>query len=158
MQLPGLKTFVTLSPIPGFARWLEAEGHAPDVTDDARMAQLAAYYLTKARRPNGAPQDPVARFHLGNGALVHKVHARADTSDKGMAQSGGVMVNYLYDLARVSQGARQHAALCDPDLLIDLLAYQLSHDLRWSKPFGLSTETCRTGRPQTARATRSMHA
>jgi len=44
------------------------------------------------------------------------------------------------DLARVSQGARQHAALRDPDLLIDLLAYQLSHDLRWSKPFGLSTE------------------
>ena len=110
LELPQLSTFVTLSPIPGFARWLKAEGHAHDVTDDARMTQLAAYYLTNARRPNGAPQDPVARFHLGNGALVHKVHARADTSDKGMAQSGGVMVNYLYDLARVSQNHEHFAA------------------------------------------------
>ncbi|MCA1284253.1 malonyl-CoA decarboxylase [Salipiger bermudensis] len=110
LELPQLSTFVTLSPIPGFARWLEGEGHGHDVTDDARMTQLAAYYLTNARRPNGAPQDPVARFHLGNGALVHKVHARADTSDKGMAQSGGLMVNYLYDLARVSQNHEHFAA------------------------------------------------
>jgi malonyl-CoA decarboxylase len=47
--------------------------------------------------------DPVARFHLGNGAIVHAVHAGADTSDKGRAQSGGTMVNYLYDLSKVAQ-------------------------------------------------------
>ncbi len=110
IELPQLDTFVTLSPIPGFMDWLRAEGRAHDPADAARMQQLAALYLTAARRTNGAPRDPVARFHLGNGALVHKVHAGADLSDKGMAQSGGVMVNYLYDLARVSQNHEHFAA------------------------------------------------
>ncbi|MEP4342212.1 MAG: malonyl-CoA decarboxylase family protein, partial [Lentilitoribacter sp.] len=49
------------------------------------------------------PYDPVARFHLGNGAIVHDVHADADTSPRGQAQSAGVMVNYLYDLDKVEQ-------------------------------------------------------
>ncbi len=47
--------------------------------------------------------DPVARFHLGNGAIVQQVHADADTSAKGQGQSAGLMVNYLYDLGRVAQ-------------------------------------------------------
>ena len=101
--LPGLKTFVTLSPIPGLCRWLEAQGltwsdHEPD-----EMRALAAHYLLNAKHDNGTPVDPVARFHLGNGAVVHAVHAEADISPNGRAQSGGTMVNYLYDLSRVAQ-------------------------------------------------------
>ncbi|SHH86410.1 malonyl-CoA decarboxylase [Marivita hallyeonensis] len=109
-ELPNLKTFVTLSPIPGFRRWMEAEGHDALMADGDRLRALAAHYLTEARRPDGHPLDPVARFHLGNGAEVHRVHAGADLSEKGMQQSAGVMVNYLYDLARVSQNHERFAA------------------------------------------------
>lgn len=108
-DLPGLKTFVTLSPIPGLTRWLEQEGQAWDVENTDAMRALAADYLLNARRPNGQPLDPVARFHLGNGAVLHAVHADADTSAKGRAQSGGTMVNYLYDLKRVDQNHEQFA-------------------------------------------------
>ena len=109
-ELPGLKTFVTLSPIPGFARWL-ADQHLPQETEDGTaLRQLAAYYLTRAKRGNGKPLDPVASFHLGNGALVHAVHADADVSPKGRAQSHGVMVNYLYDLSRISQNHEKFAS------------------------------------------------
>jgi malonyl-CoA decarboxylase len=106
--LPGLKTFVTLSPMPGFARWLEARGLQP--ASDTELRQLGAWYLTRAKRADGAPLDPVARFHLGNGALVHAMNAGADTSAKGQAQSRGLMVNYLYDLARVSQNHERFAS------------------------------------------------
>lgn len=110
MELPGLKTFVTLSPIPGLAAWLDAERPGADRSDDDLMRALAAHYLTRAKRGDGLPLDPVARFHLGNGAEVHKVQARADTSEKGLRQSGGVMVNYLYDLGRVAQNHERFAA------------------------------------------------
>ena len=109
LTLPGIRTFVTLSPIPGLTDWLAAEGLPHDPQDDERMRALAALYLLTAKSGNGAPRDPVARFHLGNGARVQHVHARADTSAKGMAQSGGVMVNYLYDLSRVSQNHERFA-------------------------------------------------
>ena len=110
--LPNLKTFVTLSPIPGFAAWLEeAETAVPK--GDAALTGLAALYLTAAKRPDGQPRDPVARFHLGNGAEVHRVHAGADVSAKGMQQSHGVMVNYLYDLSRVSQNHERYAAAAE---------------------------------------------
>ena len=59
---------------------------------------MSARYLLVAKRDDGLPVDPVARFHLGNGAKVHALHAGADSSDNGMTQSGGAMVNYLYDL------------------------------------------------------------
>ena len=59
--------------------------------------------MLNAKAKNGLPYDPVARFHLGNGAIVHDVHADADTSPKGLSQSGGAMVNYLYDLSEVEQ-------------------------------------------------------
>ena len=62
---------------------------------------MAAYYLLNAKANGNQPFDPVARFHLGNGAMIHAIHAGADISDKGMAQSGGAMVNYLYDLDQV---------------------------------------------------------
>jgi malonyl-CoA decarboxylase len=52
----------------------------------------------------------VARFHLGNGAQVHRLHAQADLSDKGMRQSHGVMVNYLYDLDNLARNHEQFAS------------------------------------------------
>jgi malonyl-CoA decarboxylase len=109
LELPNLKTFVTLSPIPGLVRWLEAEGIGFDAAD-AGMRALAARYLLTAKRGDGLPLDPVARFHLGNGALVHQLHARADLSGKGLKQSAGVMVNYLYDLSKVTQNHERFAS------------------------------------------------
>ena len=97
-ELPGLKTFVTLSPIPGLRKWLAGQGIEPPAT-----GPLAAHYLLNAKRPQGDPVDPVARFHLGNGARIHGLHAEADMSEKGRAQSGGLMVNYLYDLRTLAQ-------------------------------------------------------
>lgn len=107
-ELPNLKTFVTLSPVPGLRKWAEAR---PDLLtpgdlaaidaadgpsfDDAR--RIAARYLLHARRPQGTAMDPVAHFHLGNGAALHRIHAAADLSANGRAGSWGVMVNYLYD-------------------------------------------------------------
>ncbi len=108
-EVPGLSTFVTLSPIPGLARWM-ADNHLQNPGDDeTRQEQLAARYLLEAKRDDGMPVDPVARFHLGNGAMVHKVHARADLSVNGLAQSGGAMVNYLYDLNRITENHERFA-------------------------------------------------
>ncbi|MHA7774143.1 malonyl-CoA decarboxylase [Roseibium sp. M-1] len=110
LELPGLKTFVTLSPIPGLVRWLESERIGYDPSDDEGMRHRAARYLMTAKRRDGLPLDPVARFHLGNGALVHQVHARADLSAKGLKQSAGAMVNYLYDLKKVTQNHERFAS------------------------------------------------
>lgn len=115
-EVPHLKNFVTLSPVPGLARWLKgqedpraaallAAAGEGDLTAlgaaSADLRRLAASYLVEGKRPDGTPLDPVARFHLGNGALVHDVHAMADTSVNGLAQSCGAMVNYLYALDTV---------------------------------------------------------
>ncbi len=125
-DLPNLKNFVTLSPIPGFNRWLDKQrrrepdgiagvilttidaiADSDDVTALEALATelriLAAQYIVEEKRANGLPLDSVARFHLGNGALVHDVHAMADTSQNGLSQSSSVMVNYLYDRARLEQ-------------------------------------------------------
>ncbi|MEL6519445.1 MAG: malonyl-CoA decarboxylase [Pseudomonadota bacterium] len=109
LELPQLETFVTLSPIPGFAQWHSAAALEPTIKDEDSLKALAAHYLVNAKRSDGLPLDPVARFHLGNGALVHKVHVGADTSEKGMRQSHGTMVNYLYDLKRVAENHEQFA-------------------------------------------------
>jgi len=120
LELPGLKTFVTLSPIPGFMRWLDSEGIDHDPSDAPGMRALAAHYLVSAKGKGGLPLDPVARFHLGNGALVHQVHAGADLSEKGQSQSAGLMVNYLYDLSKVTQNqerfASSHDVAVSPDI------------------------------------------
>ena len=120
-ELPHLKTFVTLSPLPRFARWLEEEGLGAELLAAAGAGaraleplaeparRLAARYLLGARR-GAAPYDPVARFHLNNGATVHEVHALADLSPNGLKQSCGVMVNYLYDLDRIEAN---HEAFAD---------------------------------------------
>ncbi|MDV7142199.1 malonyl-CoA decarboxylase [Tropicimonas sp. TH_r6] len=102
-EFPGLKTFVTLSPIPGLTRWLDSNDIPWEDASPERMQALAAHYLLNARTSRGLPRDPVARFHLGNGAIIHAVHAEADISTKGFAQSGGAMVNYLYDLKQAAQ-------------------------------------------------------
>ncbi len=108
-ELPGLRSFVTLSPIPGLTKWLDAENIAFEGADTKQLRVLAAYYLMSAKRSDGQPLDPVARFHLGNGAMIHAVHAVADTSPKGRAQSAGVMVNYLADLPKVAQNHERFA-------------------------------------------------
>lgn len=104
-ELPGLTTFVTLSPIPGLNRWHAS--NADKTATNANPAAIAARYLLEAKREDGMPFDPVARFHLGNGAMVHKVHAGADTSENGLKQSNGTMVNYLYDVRKISQNHEQ---------------------------------------------------
>src|SRR5215212_331303 len=123
-ELPELDTFVTLSPAPGFAKWLarerKAEGSAalseeaeaalneldaaawhadPVKTETVRKALLpaAAYYFLKAKTPKGRPIDPVARFHLGNGARLERLNFLGDASAKGLEQAHGLMVNYCYD-------------------------------------------------------------
>lgn len=116
-----LKTFVTLSPMPGFRSWLDArmDQMPPDQLDPLRAAldaldddplppqardllrKYMARYLVEEKRGNGAPANAVARFHLGNGAIVHEVHANGDRSANGMTQAYGAMVNYLYDIKQI---------------------------------------------------------
>lgn len=74
------------------------------------MTALAADYLLNARRGDDAPLDPVARFHLANGARAQALHEGADRSERGQRQSRGVMVNYLYDLNRIPENQAAFAA------------------------------------------------
>ena len=122
--LPNIKTFVTLSPVPGFMNWLKqaaaSEGselieqlhleasvmtpenaHEASAESIAGLRALAARYFIQEQRPKGGPLDPVARFHLGNGASLKAIHWLGDRSDNGIRQSAGMMVNYLYDLKTV---------------------------------------------------------
>lgn len=117
-DLPQVRTFVTLSPVPGLARYLrKIEPERTEVAEllavaDARdpsalsphlptLKKLTAEFLLTDKRPDGLPADPVARFHLGNGALLHDIHVLGDTSENGFQQSCTAMVNYLYDLPKV---------------------------------------------------------
>ncbi len=112
-ELPQLKTFATLSPVPKFARWLENEVGKDGVTPDGTsLREHAARYLVKGRSPSGGPIDPVARFHLGNGARLEAIHANGDTSANGLRQSHGIMVNYVYDLGEIEAN---HFALNELD-------------------------------------------
>ena len=70
---------------------------------------MAARYLMFAKRKDGMPLDPVARFHLGNGAELYDLHAEADLSPNGQAQSSGAMVNYLYDLNKTERHHEEFA-------------------------------------------------
>lgn len=120
-ELPKLENFVTLSPAPGFMTWLKttpdlpisdddrallARLDEPDWTDDAALAlqlrgvleMLAAQYFLRAKTARGLPVDAVARFHLGNGARLERIDWLGDLSPKGLRESAGVMVNYLYRL------------------------------------------------------------
>lgn len=123
-ELKSITTFVTLSPIPGFSRWLRQllsdrpnEGAAAKDLEKAMetgdlgalkdqsqwLRRHAATYLINQKDAKGLPLDPVARFHLNNGAMVHDIHAGADLSPNGIRQSCGLMVNYLYNLKKIGQ-------------------------------------------------------
>ncbi len=135
-ELPKLSTFVTLSPAPNFAAWLKREraqdnSAALNEADKAALAALdrpgwwrdaetaaqlqdpvkraAAWYFMRARTQRGLPVDAVARFHLGNGARLERINWLADTSDKAMAQSHGLMVNYQYDLDDIEKNHELYA-------------------------------------------------
>lgn len=135
-ELPNVHTFVTLSPVPGFAAWINRERAAenspfidasaratlalldtPDWADDAAKAEqvkavlmpLAASYFLDAKTPRGLPVDPVARFHLGNGARLERLNFLGDRSEKGMQQSYGLMVNYLYALDKIEANHEAYA-------------------------------------------------
>jgi malonyl-CoA decarboxylase len=102
-SLPRLRTFATLSPIPGFRRWLAGAGRDVDPSKlDAetrrRLVGLCAHYLMYEKRGQ-EPLDSVARFHLKNGARLDRINWLADTSPAGVRQSAGLMANYVYDVA-----------------------------------------------------------
>jgi len=128
-ELPALKTFATLSPVPGFAAWLrEALGRpdgtavagvdrqqlvaldVPDWPEDPAAAEklrlplsrLCAHYLAREKR-GGRPRDPVARFHLGNGARLERINWLGDPSPKGLAEAFGILVNFKYDAAMIER-------------------------------------------------------
>jgi malonyl-CoA decarboxylase len=135
-EMPRLSRFVTLSPVPTFAEWLARERtiesstalsaedraalaavDAPDWWRNLAVAEAlrepllraAASYFLVARTRRGTPLDPVARFHLGNGARLEQINWLADTSPKGLAQSHGFMVNYLYDLDHIERNHEAYA-------------------------------------------------
>ena len=132
-EWPKLSTFVTLSPVPDFARWLDSELAAessllpPDIrqalaelkggSKTAPPEQLrkpllaaAALYFTQGKTAKGGPRDSVARFHLGNGARLERINWHGDLSKKGLAQAHGLMVNYLYELDDIEAN---HEAFAD---------------------------------------------
>ncbi|HSA90158.1 MAG TPA: malonyl-CoA decarboxylase [Burkholderiales bacterium] len=104
-ELPQLKRFATLSPIPGFRRWLDRQrGERPGELESVELMRFCAYYLLRAKQDR-EPLDPVARFHLGNGASLERLNWMGDTSPAGMARSAGLMVNYEY---RLNELERNH--------------------------------------------------
>ena len=80
---------------------IEQYEEQPDGSFHNRLLQHAARYYLHGKNVRNEPFDPVARFHLKNGAILDRINAGADDSEKGKQQSFGVMVNYVYDLARV---------------------------------------------------------
>ena len=141
-EFPGLTTFVTLSPAPRFARWLDGERRSagdgvldpavrtalavldtPDWHKDtvlveqvrAPLLAAASAYFLETRDGRGRVADPIARFHLGNGARLERLNMLGDTSAKGLEQSYGLMVNYLYDPRTIE---RNHEAYAERDEVI----------------------------------------
>jgi malonyl-CoA decarboxylase len=134
-ELPKLDTFVTLSPVPGFMQWLKQTGDLPVSEEERALLEqldkpdwyenaeltaqlrsvvepLAAHYFLKARSPKGRLIDSVARFHLGNGARLERIDWLGDLSPKGMRESAGIMVNYLYRLEDIE---KNHEAYVNQD-------------------------------------------
>lgn len=92
--MPRVTTATTMSPVPGLRDWLAGRG-VTDEPADGTLDHLAAEYLC-TRRPDGAVLDPVARFHLGNGARLWRVLPDADRSPRGLERAFGVLANYRY--------------------------------------------------------------
>lgn len=128
-ELPRLKVFSTLSPVPGLRRWLagltdltETEREAVDRLDEPGwhnnevlaqglrpvLMRLCARYLVEAKR-DGRPADPVTRFHIGNGARLEQINWMGDVSANGIAQSAGMLCNYLYDLKTIERNHEAYA-------------------------------------------------
>ena len=131
-ELPKLDNFVTLSPVPGFMPWLKQADDVPVSDEDRALLEnlekpdwfkdaeleaqlrgvlepLAAHYFLKARTPKGRLIDSVARFHLGNGARLERINWLGDTSPKGLRESAGIMVNYLYRLEDIEKNHEAYA-------------------------------------------------
>ena len=131
-ELPKLDTFITLSPVPGFMQWLKQAEDVP-VSDEERtllenldrpdwfenaeltaqlrgvLEPLAAHYFLKARTSKGRLIDLVARFHIGNGARLERIDWLGDLSPKGLRESAGIMVNYLYRLEDIEKNHEAYA-------------------------------------------------
>jgi malonyl-CoA decarboxylase len=133
-EFPQLKTFATLSPVPGFGKWLMDGDHELSIQDgptairkmierlrgrslsevavgpsiQMELGRLCAYYLMYAKRGD-APLDPVARFHLANGARLERLNWMGDTSSTGLTHSLGFTVNYVYRLADVERNHEAYA-------------------------------------------------
>jgi len=128
-EFPRLKTFATLSPIPGFRKWLGAlakekadvrvllarldsgrwfDDHAVAADMQRQLVRLCAHYLVRAKQGRD-PLDPVARFHLGNGARLERLNWLGDISEMGMRRSAGLMVNYVYRLDDVERNHEVYA-------------------------------------------------
>lgn len=131
-ELPKLDTFITLSPVPGFMTWLK-QGQDVPVSDEERtllenldkpdwhenteltaqlrtvLEPLAAHYFLKARTSKGRVIDSVARFHIGNGARLERIDWLGDLSPKGLRESAGIMVNYLYRLDDIEKNHEAYA-------------------------------------------------
>ncbi|MBB1486225.1 malonyl-CoA decarboxylase [Oceanospirillum sediminis] len=134
-EFPQLKQFSTLSPVPGFCQWLkqlkEADPEQEGITlpvwlqstldtefqymqfdqhQQTFVEDLALHYLAREKRHHSEyALNPVAHFHLSNGARIERLNWRADNSDKGLQQSAGLMVNYLYELAEIEHNSRQYS-------------------------------------------------
>jgi malonyl-CoA decarboxylase len=136
-ETPSLKKFVTLSPVPQFTTWLERTAAAsddesavaaravleamrrtnwPEGASDSEYADLetalmalAAHYFLNAKSSDGRPVDPVARFHLGNGARLDRINFLADTSEKSLRDACGLMVNYRYDPKDIERNHEAYA-------------------------------------------------
>ena len=131
-ELPKLENFVTLSPVPGFMEWVKQADDVPITDDDRAVLQhldtpdwfenpelaaqlrsvlepLAAHYFLKARTPKGRLIDSVERFHIGNGARLERIDWLGDLSPKGLRESAGIMVNYLYRLEDIEKNHEAYA-------------------------------------------------
>jgi malonyl-CoA decarboxylase len=130
-EFRSLRTFATLSPLPGFRAWVESRSPADKPDESALRAvfygrrwprddhlatslrgpltELCAHYLLEAKRKNGKALDPVAHFHLTNGARLERINWLADTSPARLRESAGMMVNYVYRLDRIDELAQGYA-------------------------------------------------
>lgn len=126
----GLRAFATLSPVPGLRAWAVAEARLGDASaltrpqrdavaraeaggaapDPACLSEIAARYLLGAKGQDDRPADPVARFHLGNGARLERINPEGDEGERGRRAAWGVLVNYLYDLGAIERNHEAFAA------------------------------------------------
>jgi malonyl-CoA decarboxylase len=87
--------------------WLEDPEEAESLK--GTLMALAAHYFLLAKSADGRPVDPVARFHLGNGARLERINWLGDVSEKGLREAHGLMVNYRYDLKEIERNHEAYA-------------------------------------------------